>query len=99
VFTVQAKFFQNDDGDIVTFSSDGSTAQGESLTPLVSASGTGITYQATGWGNVVQNGSSSVLTATQVTKAYLWPRLYAKVASGSAFGSVIDVDVQARWVG
>lgn len=95
-FTVQPKFFQHNDGDTVTFSSDGSTAVAELATALVSV-GANPFFKATGWQNLVKLGTSTVIAAADITKENLWPRLYGKVASGTAYGSIIDVDVQYRW--
>lgn len=97
-YTVQAFFFNHNDGDAVVGSSDGTAAAAALATPLVSPANTTITFKATGWQNVVKNGTANALVAADVTKANLWPRLYGKVASGVAYGSIIDVDLQCRWV-
>ncbi len=97
-YSVQARFFQHNDGDAVVFSADGSTAVAELGTQLVSPAATTAVFKSTGWAGVVQLGTSNPITSTQVTKANLWPRLYGKIGSGATYGSIIDTDIQYRWV-
>ena len=97
--TVMPRFFLNADGSAVTFSSDGSTALGEVVSPIVSPSSNTVTFKSQGWQDVVALGGSTPLSSANVTAANLWPRLYAKISSGTTFGGVIDFTLNYRWVG
>lgn len=98
-FTVQAKLFQHADSASVVFSSDGSTAVAELATALVSPASNVVTFKSTGWVEIVKNGLATQIGSSDITAANLWPRLYGKVASGVAYGSIIDCNLQYRWVG
>lgn len=98
IFTVMPFFFNHNDAETVVGSTDGSTAAAFLGTGLVSPATLNLTFKATGWQDVLKNGTATVLASADVTKANLWPRLYGKVASGASYGSVIDVDLQYRWV-
>lgn len=96
--TVMPFFFQNDDNETVVSSTDGSSGVAWLGTPIVSPNTAVPTFKSPGWQDVLKNGLGTVLAAADVTKANLWPRLYGKVASGAAYGTVIDADLQFRWV-
>lgn len=95
--TCIARFFQNSDGETVTFSSDGSTASAET-NPITSPATNAITFKAATWSDVLKFGTANPLAAADFTKPNLWPRLYGKVSTGSSYGGIIDIDLAVRWV-
>lgn len=99
VFTVMPYLFNHNANDAVVFSSDGSTASAQPTALVSDNASTPASFKSTGWTDIFQLGTSNPATSAQITKTFLWPRLYGKVASGVTYGGVIDLDMQARWVG
>lgn len=95
-FSVLPYWFQHNNADLVTFSADGSTRDGESA-PLVSNADNLVRFKSTGWNDVFQRSTTSPVNSSSITKSNLWPRLYGSVTSGIAYGQEIDIDLVYRW--
>jgi hypothetical protein len=99
-YTVMPFWFQHNDGEVVVFSADGSAAFGWLGAPLVSPVSSQITFRDGTWQELLKNTLNSVVTVNDILKQNIWPRLYGKLsAGGGAYGTVIDVNLEARWVG